>query len=87
MDNETLDPYIVGEAIMEIRRRKGISQEEVSQAVDIGRSHLSAIECGRRKPTLETFYRIACAMDVNMSEIVKEIEYKIDRNVKYKKQA
>jgi transcriptional regulator with XRE-family HTH domain len=31
-------------------------------------------ERGGRKPTLETLYRISCALDVKMSDIVKEIE-------------
>ena len=78
MTHSTLDPYIVGEAIMEIRRRKGISQEEISQAADIGRSHVSAIERGKRRPTMETFYKIACAMGVSMSDIMQEIEGKMD---------
>lgn len=45
---------------------------------DIGRTHLSAIERGERKPTLETLYRISCALNVKMSTIVSEIENRID---------
>lgn len=70
----TLDSRIVGEVIAEFRKKKGISQEVLSGLADIGRTHLSAIERGERKPTLETLYRIACAMDVKMSDIVAEIE-------------
>lgn len=70
----TLDSKIVGEVIAEFRKKKGISQEVLSGLADIGRTHLSAIERGERKPTLETLYRIACAMDVKMSDIVSEIE-------------
>lgn len=69
-----LDPKTVGAAIAYIRSKKGISQEVLSGLAGIGRTHLSAIERGQRKPTLETLYRIACALDVKMSEIVKEIE-------------
>lgn len=70
----TLDSRIVGEVIAEFRKKKGISQEVLSGLADIGRTHLSAIERGERKPTLETLYRIASAMDVKMSDIVAEIE-------------
>lgn len=70
----TLDPYIVGNVIAEFRRRKGVSQEVLSGLADIGRTHLSAIERGERKPTLETLYRISNALDVKMSAIVIEIE-------------
>ena len=70
----TLDAKIVGEVIAEARKRKGISQEVISGLADIGRTHLSAIERGERKPTLETLYRISCALDIKMSDIIIEIE-------------
>lgn len=73
-----LDPKIVGEIISELRKEKGISQEVLSGLADIGRTHLSAIECGKRKPTLETFYRICYAMNVDMSEVCKKIESKLN---------
>lgn len=73
----TLDPKIVGKTIAAMRKRKGISQEVLSGLADIGRTHLSMIERGDRKPTLETLYRIACALGVKMSDIVLEIEKRL----------
>ena len=70
----TLDAAIVGKVISDIRKEKGMSQEVLSGLADIGRTHLSAIERGERKPTLETLYRISCAMDMKMGDIVKQIE-------------
>lgn len=75
----TLDSKIVGEVIAEARKRKGISQEVISGLADIGRTHLSAIERGERKPTLETLYRISCALDIKMSDIIIEIEKRLDK--------
>ena len=72
----TLDSKTVGEVIAEFRKKKGISQEVISGLADIGRTHLSAIE---RKPTLETLYRIANALGVKMSDIVIEIEEKLEQ--------
>ena len=69
-----LDPIVVGEAIARCRKAKGLSQDVLSGLSDIGRTHLSAIERGERKPTLETLYRISLALNMNMSDIVKEIE-------------
>lgn len=77
MPQEYLDPKIVGEAIGAIRKRKKISQEVLSGLSDIGRTHLSAIERGERKPTLETLYRISRALNVSMSELVSEIEKRL----------
>lgn len=75
----TLDAKIVGEVIAEARKRKGISQEVISGLADIGRTHLSAIERGERKPTLETLYRISCALDIKMSDIIIEIEKRLNK--------
>lgn len=74
-----LDAKIVGEVICDYRKKKGISQEVLSGLADIGRTHLSAIERGERKPTLETLYRICSALDVKMSDVVKEIECRLDK--------
>lgn len=74
MSEMRLDPMVVGEVIAAYRLRKGVTQEVLSGLADIGRTHLSAIERGGRKPTLETLYRISLALDVNMSDIVLDIE-------------
>ena len=73
-----LDAKIVGEVIAEFRNKKGMSQEALSGLADIGRTHLSAIERGERKPTLETLYRISLALNVKMSAIVCEIENRLE---------
>ena len=77
MSETYLDPRIVGEVIAHFRKKKGLSQEVLSGLSDIGRTHLSAIERGERKPTLETLYRISCAMNISMSEIASEIERRV----------
>lgn len=72
-----LDSMIVGHVIQKIREQKGLSQEVVSGLADIGRTHLSAIERGLRKPTLETLFRLAEALDMPASEIVRQIEIEL----------
>ncbi len=69
-----LDSIKVGKVIAEFRQTKGMSQEVLSGLADIGRSHLSAIERGERKPTLETFYKICCALNVKMSDVIIKLE-------------
>ena len=50
-----LDAVVVGNVIQQEREEKGLSQEVVSGFAGIGRTHLSAIERGERRPTLDTF--------------------------------
>ena len=74
-----LNPYIVGEVIAEYRAGKGMTQEVLSGLAGIGRSHLSAIERGERKPTLETLYRLSLALDIKMSDLVRSMERRLEQ--------
>lgn len=71
---ETLESSKVGQTVAFFRKQKGISQEVLSGLADIGRTHLSAIERGERKPTLETLYRICNALDIKMSTFIIKLE-------------
>ena len=74
-----LNAVIVGKVIQRFREEKGLSQEVLSGFADIGRTHLSAIERGARKPTLETFFKIAEALEVRPSVLLAAIEDEINR--------
>ncbi len=64
----------VGKVLRKFREDRKQTQEMVSGNAGIGRSQLSAIERGERKPTLETFYRIAIALQIKPSVILEAIE-------------
>ena len=70
----TLDPRLVGETISHFRKKAKMSQEVLSGLAGIGRTHLSAIERGERKPTLETFFKLSDALDIRPSILMAEIE-------------
>ena len=75
-----LDAVVVGQVIQKFREQKKLSQELVSAFAGIGRTHLSAIERGERKPTLETFFKIANALGVQPSVIMAAIEEALPKN-------
>jgi len=74
-----LDPIVVGKVIQREREKRGLSQEVVSGFADIGRTHLSAIERGIRRPTIDTFFRISEAMGIKPSELMALIEAELTR--------
>lgn len=78
----TLDAAMVGRVIAFFRKQSGMSQEVLSGLADIGRSHLSAIERGERKPTLETLYRICTALNVKMSTVILKLEEELEKEKK-----
>lgn len=73
-----LDAKIVGCVIQRVREQRGQSQELVSGLAGIGRTHLSAIERGERKPTLDTFFHIAYALDMKASELMQAVEQELE---------
>ena len=74
-----LDSVVVGQVIQRFREKKKQSQELISGLAGIGRTHLSAIERGERKPTLETFFKIADALGIKASLLMASIEEEMQR--------
>ena len=74
-----LNAGLVGQVLQRKREQKKLSQEVVSGLAGIGRTHLSAIERGERKPTLETFFKIAEALNIRPSVLLAEIEEELNK--------
>ena len=74
-----LNAEIVGQVLQRKREQKKLSQEVISGLAGIGRTHLSAIERGERKPTLETFFKIAEALNIRPSVLMAEIEAELEK--------
>lgn len=68
------DAVTIGAVIARFREERRMSQELVSGLAGIGRTHLSAIERGVRKPTLDTFCKIGYALRVRPSALLAAIE-------------
>ena len=68
------DNSAIGKAIRRLRRERKLSQDVLSGFAGIARTHLTMIENGVMHPNFETICRIARALDIKPSELVKEIE-------------
>ncbi|MCL1866808.1 MAG: helix-turn-helix domain-containing protein [Oscillospiraceae bacterium] len=69
-----MENKIIGKTIKRFREEKGISQEVLSGLAVIDRSHLSKIELGLRSPTVTVLYKIARALEIPASDILKFAE-------------
>lgn len=67
MDNKKL----LGRRIKEIRKSKGLTQEKLSEMIDIETSSLSGIESGRFFPSLHVLDKISSVLDVELVEFFK----------------
>lgn len=61
----------LGKRIVEARKQKGMSQEQLAVKSEIDRSHMGFIEQGRRKPTLSTLYKIANTLGISLEQLFK----------------
>ena len=65
---------LLGETIRDLRREKGLSQEVLSGLAGIARTHLTMIENGTMKATIETASKIANALGLALSDLLKQVE-------------
>ena len=65
-----LDYKDIGLRIKRFRMDKGLSQEELANAVLINSRHISNIENGRRYPSLELIVTIANTLDVTSDDLL-----------------
>lgn len=60
---------LLGQRIKEVRKSRGITQEQLAEKVGIGTSNISYIENGKFAPTIENFEKIVQALDVEPYEL------------------
>jgi transcriptional regulator with XRE-family HTH domain len=58
-------------ALKEIRRRRGMSQQELSRATGVAQNTISEIERGHREPQAATLRKLSKALDVEIAEFFK----------------
>ena len=61
---------IVGENIKRIRNERGFTQKELSKKIGTTQQNLAQYENGKRNPKIETIYKIADALEVDISELL-----------------
>ncbi len=60
----------LGEKIKQLRKRKGISQEELATMLKINRNYLSRIETGKSEPTSSILKNIAVIFSVDTNSLL-----------------
>lgn len=70
----TYDHKITGRIIREMRKRKGLTQEVLSGLAAVSRSLLAEIESGRINANVETLWRIAEALSIRLSDLIRMVE-------------
>jgi len=61
----------LGQNIKRIREEKGMSQGDISRALNMDRGYISGVENGYRNPTITTLEKIANALGVGVDDLMK----------------
>jgi transcriptional regulator with XRE-family HTH domain len=65
---------ILGNHIRELRRIKGLSQEQLAYKADVDRSYIGGIERGERNVSFLTLVKIANCLECDVASLAKGVQ-------------
>jgi len=66
------DPLkLFSERVRELREKRGVSQQRLSELAGLNRNYVSDVERGRRNPCLGNIVKLAEALDVAPGELFR----------------
>jgi transcriptional regulator with XRE-family HTH domain len=68
-----------GQVIRELRVSAGMSQEALSLSCGRHRTYISLIERGKNAPSITTLWRIAEALEVLPSSLIRQVELELEQ--------
>ncbi len=77
MDNKKL----IGKRIKELRKHKGLTQEQLSELINIEPGSLSGIESGRFYPSLHNLDKMSSILGVELVEFFKFSTVDVPQNI------
>jgi transcriptional regulator with XRE-family HTH domain len=69
---------VFGKVLRTLRENNNLSQEKLAEYCDLDRTYISLLERGHRQPTISTIFKIAGALDISPSELVKKVEMELN---------
>jgi transcriptional regulator with XRE-family HTH domain len=63
-----------GIVLRRLRAKAGISQEKLALEAEMQRNYISLIELGRNQPSLTSIFKLANALEISPSKLVKLVE-------------
>ena len=64
----------IGSRIKALRTRRGLTQDQLSEKMEISPKYLSSIERGLENPTLNTLIILCQCLDINLEDIFVQLE-------------
>lgn len=73
---KTSPEALLGKEIARLRKRNGLSQEELGFRADVHRTYISQLERGLKSPTLSVILKLSHALKASASRLVATVERK-----------
>lgn len=64
----------IGEQLKKLRKKQNLTQEDLAYYSKLDRKYISNLERNKSIPTLETIFKLAAALGIKPSVLIKEIE-------------
>ncbi|MBR6096278.1 MAG: helix-turn-helix transcriptional regulator [Oscillospiraceae bacterium] len=68
-----MDARLIGRRVQTLRRARGLTQEQLSQMVELSPNYLSNIETGLKTPKLETLVRLMNALQCDANALLADV--------------
>ena len=68
-----MDQKAIGKRIKSAREKKGLTQDQLAEQVNLSPMHISVIERGNKLPRLETLINIANVLDVSADILLQDV--------------
>ncbi|GAB3732108.1 hypothetical protein GCM10027594_14010 [Hymenobacter agri] len=69
-----------GLVISQMRKGLGLSQEALADEASLDRTFISQLETGTKQPSLTTIFRLAAALQVEASDLLRRVEERLLAN-------
>lgn len=65
---------VFGLVVKQIRKAQGLSQEALADEAHLDRTFISQLETGAKQASLTTIFRLAAALQIEASALLREVE-------------
>ena len=77
MGDKKTAAVLFGEVLRELRQAKGMTQDQLADAADTERSHISSLERAEMAPSLHTIFVLASALEIDAGDLVSRVERRL----------
>lgn len=70
-----------GKVLRNLRKLRGLSQEALAHEAGLERNYISLLELGRNSASIKTLFRLAPALGVTVSELLKQVEFALENKI------